>query len=98
MEEEAHPVVPAVLLPARPGHRHHAVLLAVHPVLDRALDRYSATFILGIRASPPGGPHGQGSENLLALLAMLIDNLDSVRQIGFLNYGENGNLGPKART
>ena len=37
---------------------------------------------------------GQGSENLLALLAMLIDNSASVRQIGVLNYGENGKLDP----
>ena len=45
----------------------------------------------------------QGSENLLALLAMLLDNLASVRQIGFFDYGDwttRAKRGgwPKART
>ena len=36
----------------------------------------------------------QWSENMLALLALLTDNSTSVRQIGFLNYAENGKLDP----
>ena len=36
----------------------------------------------------------QGSENMLALLALLTDNSTSVRPIGFLNYAKNGKLDP----
>ena len=45
--------VPRVLLSAGFRHRHHAVLLAVHPVLQELFDGYPSALVLTQRASFP---------------------------------------------
>ena len=49
--------IPRVLLPARLRHRHHAVLLAVHSVLQELLDGDPSALVLGKRASFPLPEH-----------------------------------------
>ena len=49
--------VSRILLPARLRHGHHAVLLAVHPVLQELFDGYPSALVLSQRTSFPLPEH-----------------------------------------